>query len=451
MKLKYIFLLTIGGFLLYSCEPEIDEYSYSSGTADFSKYVSLGNSHTSGYADRALYKESQQSSYPAILANQFKKVGGGEFTQPLMPNDRGVGLTLTPAGPYFNGKLVVGFSTDCLGATSLAPVPADPNASQGELAADLAPIPGTYNNMGVPGAKSFHLLAPGYGTLNPYFGRFASSPATSVLGDAAAQQPTFFSLWIGTSDMLGFATGGGMGDTITGQGSFGFFMNSILQAITAGGAKGVIANIPDIASSPFFTTVPPNGYVLEQWQADTLNQFLEPLGFQYQAGPNYFIVEDANSPLGFRQMTDGEYLLLTVPQDSLKCKFWGGYDVNAPSALEMPQPIPSQYVLDAQEVAAITGAIDGYNQTIAMLADQYDLALVDINTFMADAAAGVAFDGETISTAFITGNAYSTDGLHMTPKGNAMVANLFIEAINKKFGSTIPMVSTTHYRANIIP
>ncbi|MDN3709464.1 hypothetical protein QW060_20920 [Myroides ceti] len=45
-----------------------------------------------------------------------------------------------------------------------------------------------YNNMGIPGAKSFHLLAAGYGNLqglatktaNPYFVRHATTPTTNV-------------------------------------------------------------------------------------------------------------------------------------------------------------------------------------------------------------------------------------------------------------------------------
>src|SRR5690606_18428309 len=81
-----------------SCEPEFenpvtDEGFYSSGTADFSKYVSVGNSLTAGYADGALYITGQQNSYPNIMAQQFEFVGGGDFTQPLM-NDNLGGLLL---------------------------------------------------------------------------------------------------------------------------------------------------------------------------------------------------------------------------------------------------------------------------------------------------------------------------------------------------------------------
>src|SRR5690606_35004874 len=76
-----------------------------------------------------------------------------------------------------------------------------------------------YNNMGVPDAKSFHLLAPGYGNLanvatgkaNPYFVRHATSPNTTILSDAMSLNPTFFTNWIGSNDVLAYALSGGVG------------------------------------------------------------------------------------------------------------------------------------------------------------------------------------------------------------------------------------------------
>src|SRR5690606_32518981 len=93
---KYSFaLLAIG---LVSCEPEFDnpvtdEGFYSSGTANFSKYVAVGNSLTAGYGSGALYITGQEDSYPNLMAQQFAFVGGGDFSQPLM-NDNIGGLLL---------------------------------------------------------------------------------------------------------------------------------------------------------------------------------------------------------------------------------------------------------------------------------------------------------------------------------------------------------------------
>ncbi|MEZ5082692.1 MAG: hypothetical protein R2750_04500 [Bacteroidales bacterium] len=192
MKNRYILLFALL-VTLYSCQPELDEFSPSGGSADFSTYVALGNSLTAGYADGSLYRSAQLNSYPSILAEQFKAIGGGNFEQPLMNGEYGIAP----------GKLKLGYPTDCLGNVSLGPVPdvgpLDPVASIGYAV----------NNLGVPGAKSAHLLFPGYAAFNPYFARFASSPTATVVGDALAQNPTFFTLWIGNNDALGCDFGWG--------------------------------------------------------------------------------------------------------------------------------------------------------------------------------------------------------------------------------------------------
>ena len=93
--MKNIIKLTLGlltiGFV--SCEAEFDnpvtdEGFYTTGDANMSNYVAVGNSLTAGYADGALYITGQQNSYPNIMAEQFTLAGGGEaFTQPLMDDN----------------------------------------------------------------------------------------------------------------------------------------------------------------------------------------------------------------------------------------------------------------------------------------------------------------------------------------------------------------------------
>ena len=183
----------------------------TAGSADFSKYVAVGNSLTAGYSDNALFKAGQENSYPNILAQQFAEVGGGEFRIPYLGDDNLGGLLfagniIQPTRLYFNG----------VGPVNVPGIP------QNEVTQKLT---GYFNNMGVPGAKVFHLVAPGYGNLagvptgqaNPYFARFSSSNSATVLGDAMAQAPTFFSLWIGANDVLSYATSGGSGQNQLGN------------------------------------------------------------------------------------------------------------------------------------------------------------------------------------------------------------------------------------------
>ena len=274
-KLKYIWILAAAlGFTACSDDDSSsDDISgplpeLTAGDANFSTYVSLGNSLTAGFADGALYRISQENSMPNILSGQFSLVGGGNFNQPLT-NDNTGGLLINGSQlPGFGPRLVF----DGSGPTSITNL--NPMA-QTTTDIVLNNPTGPFNNMGVPGAKSFHLLAPGYGdlnglfatppTANPYFVRMASSPTTSVIADAMAQTPTFFSLWIGNNDVLGYALSGGESDTmaenydpITDQATFDFAYNTLVTTLTSGGSQGVVANIPDVTSIPHFTTVPYN-------------------------------------------------------------------------------------------------------------------------------------------------------------------------------------------------
>ncbi len=218
------------------------------------------------------------------MANQFKAVGGGVFNQPLM-NDNLGGLVFDgDANPDFGNRLVLDAET-----SSPEPITGTPTNE-----VFSSPLIGTnFNNMGVTGAKSFHLGAQGYGsagglgngTANPYFIRFASSATTTIITDAASQAPTFFTLWIGNNDILSYATGGGTGTDQTGffdpalYGSsditdpnvFASTYTGLVGALTANpAAKGVLINIPDVSTIPYFTTVPHNPVPLDQATVDAL-------------------------------------------------------------------------------------------------------------------------------------------------------------------------------------
>lgn len=444
MKIRNILLL-FALVSVFACKPELDDFTTTNGEADFTKYVAIGNSLTAGYADGDLYKSGQENSYPSMLAYQFEAAGGGEFKQPLMLDEFGFGKRLL------------------LDASRPGPVPAGGTPDPGNFAsiADQGP----FNNMGVPGAKSFHLITPGYAALNPYFGRFASSPTTSVIADASAQDATFFSCWIGANDVLTYAIAGGAADSITDINTFSYSVDLILDYMTANGAKGVVANIPDITSIPYFTfmntQLPYVGLVLDAEQAATLNfayasfeQYLNSLGvtwsygFNFVEGPNAFVVEDETIPLpapfNVRQMTAGELFLLTLPTDSLINHGMGS--VNQAGAQPVPYGIPDKYFISLAEKTEIQEAVAAYNNVLAGLANSYGLAFADMHAKLAEAAStGIEWDGILFTADFITGNSFSLDGVHMTGQGYALATNFFIDAINAKYNSQIKYVGPNRY------
>lgn len=489
----------------FSCktdfETDVSEVQVTSGTADFSKFVAVGNSLTSGYRDNALYIDGQNESFPSMMAKQFALAGGGAFKQPLMADNLG-GIPSVA----FGNKLILSVNA----AGGLAPVPAP-----GTGATTLANIyaQGPYQNMGVPGAKSFHLLAPGYGNAanlaaglaNPYFVRFASSPTATVIGDAVAQNPTFFSLWIGNNDVLGYATTGG-DDTnpLTPTATFTGAYDALITNLTANGAKGVVANIPNVTSIPFFTRVPykplePASFnTAAAGSASNQNQNIDALNTSLygplqqalaafgagnripnlisKTGASSVIIKDESLPnlsaqltaaltpsLGAptaaafgaiygqaRQTTDKDLILLSTSS------VIGSTVAAAPASINkygISYPLEDKHILrgafgtDAGEIKLVLDATTAFNNFIKTKATAKGLAFVDANAKMIELSqkSGIQYNGVKYTATFVTGGTFSLDGVHLTGRGYGLIANEFMKQINATYGSTLPMVNINNY------
>jgi lysophospholipase L1-like esterase len=437
MKYTYLKLLAAAS-VFTACKPNIEGIAPSRGGADFTSYTAIGNSLTAGYADGTLYRSGQINSYPNMLAGQFSLVGGGAFKQPLLPGEAG----------WPSPKRVLGISTGCDGVTGLGPVlysgPSDTATSLDNISAQ-----GPFNNLGVPGIRAIDYTVAGYafGALAlggvGYAYRMYPNPMTDRPIDIAAKSNhTFFTMWLGNNDVLGYATAGGEGIVggtrtidISPTTAFQASYKAVVDVMTAKGQKGVLINLPDVASTPFFTTIPVNGLLLaRQGQADSLNQAYAPLGIKFNVGPNYFIVQDETVPGGRRQLKNGEYLLLTLPQDSIKCGGWGSR-----------VPIPRRFVLDAREATNVMTATQSFNSFIQQLATTKGLAYVDMNSYLKTLQSGIRYNGVTYGPTFVTGGAFSLDGIHLTPRGYALAANQILAAINLKYGATLPQLDVNKY------
>ncbi len=497
-NIKFLAILAIG---LVACEPEfdnpIDESGiYTSGEADFSKYIALGNSLTAGFADGALYITGQENSFPNILSQQFAFAGGGEFTQPLMADNAG-GLLLN-GSPVLNldgsnrfpNRRVLVFDE---GGNPVGPAIYTGAPPITEISANLG---SSFNNMGVPGAKSFHLAAPNYGNVagvepglsNPYYARFASSATSTIIGDAVAQDPTFFTLWIGNNDILSYATSGGVGvdhnvtgeqdpekygsNDITNNTTFAGVYSQLLGALTVNGAKGVVLNLPNVTSLPFFTTVPYNAIPLDAQTAavvnsnyDLYNNGLQGLvlagllsseeasrrTIKFSAGQNAPVILDEDltdltgfnaALLNYRQATASDLLVLTSSSVLGTLA-----DPNNPaSVIGVGVALEDKWVLTPEEQAAVETARTSFNTTIAGLATANNLALYDVASDLAQAAnGGIPYDGGIITSEFVRGGGFSLDGVHPTPRAHALVTNGILRAVEATYGANLPSVNPGDY------
>jgi hypothetical protein len=279
----------------------------------------------------------------------------------------------------------------------------------------------------------------------PYASRFFVNPATDrPLDMVKRSNPTFFTAWIGNNDVLLYALAGGAGSPIkiSPTPAFSVAVDSVVNALTAYGAEGALINIPDVTAIPYFTTVPYNGLVLSrQGQVDSLNFFYAGSGITFKLGQNPFVVQDLSVPLiQKRALKPGEFVTLTVPQDSLKCAGWGSL-----------KPIPASYVLDAGEISAVRNATAAFNGIIQQAAASHGLAYVDMNSYLKTLNAGIVFNGVTMNTVFVRGGAFSLDGVHLTPRGYALAANEIIRSINAHYGASVPMADVNNYNGVLFP
>jgi hypothetical protein len=56
-----------------------------------------------------------------------------------------------------------------------------------------------------------------------------------------------------------------------------------------------------------------------------------------------------------------------------------------------------------------------------------------------------------MSAKFVSGGAYSLDGLQLNPKGNGMLANEYIKAINTTYHARIPQLNAVELNGAIFP
>jgi lysophospholipase L1-like esterase len=508
MKNKFIYIAIIAaGFA--SCEPEFENEvgaNYSTGEADFTSYVAVGNSLTAGYMDGTVSRVGQTYSFPNLLAQQFALVGGGAFTQPSFAEDVNNlgGITGVPG---FNRRLV-------LDATQV-----NPNGTVGAVeqisgvtTVTLTPQATAYNNMGVPGAKSFHLLIPGYGSLNPYFARHARTPNATVLADAMSKAPTFFTNWIGANDVLAYATTGGIGtdrtgnpniaaygmNDITDPTAFAFHYNLIINGgthpvfgavtgLTQNGAKGVVATIPSVTSIPFFTTVPFNALPAEATSSNTaalqLYGFLAqvtggrimPLSTAAGTKNPVLIVDETLQDIGgtisniasgiptlapfasalgqlygqARQATANDLILLTASGKIGQPNPAGTAPFNVNG---VTFPLQDGDVLIPSEKTAIANATAAYNASIRSIAATKNLAVADMNAIMNQLVTGLRIEtGQVYTANYFSGSAteglvlFSLDGVHPNARGYAVITNEIIKVINAHYKSNLPLHNPSYF------
>ncbi|MFT6244812.1 MAG: hypothetical protein ACJA0U_001661 [Salibacteraceae bacterium] len=437
---RYIVFLAVV-IIASSCKPKTIAVPAVLGDVDATSTVAIGGNSFAGYSDDALHPEGQEYSIPSIVLDRME--GSNQFNPFTLPY-----LSSSSNGINLNGdsKLILGYKTDCNNETSLSPIRKAVSGNLNDLNNWVYGTEGPFYNLSIPNLKlqdlnnvGFGNPANGIGNYNPWFSRIARDQAnSSILSDALALDPTFLFLSIGQDDVTDFAKSGATGPAL--PSSIDFFNDLQEVATTFPNTQGVISIIPNVLLTPYFNTIPYNGLFLEADQAVTINNVFNPIGLFFNVGDNGFLIEDLSEPFGVRKMVEGELVLLSIPLDSVKCSGMGSI-----------VPIPDRYILTLDEITALNQTLFQYNNEISSYAATYNYALADVAATYISLEAGVIYNGVSTSTEFVSGGAFSMDGLNLNPIGNALLANQYIKAINDKYNARIPLAPVTNYPGVYFP
>ena len=392
----------------------IEQPEFNSGTADFTRLVAIGNSLTMGIQNGGLVETRQAGCYAAQVARQMGKTvltSGVATNQPeefVMP---GYGAPGTAGSLELLSLL----------PPTIAPI-------QGAGVPVNTTYPGVYNAMAVSGANASDVLSTVTSASNPLFDLVLRGQGT-MIQQTAALQPTFVLLWIGANDVLREVT---RGVPATEVAAFEADYRQIVTAITSLPTyTGMVAgNIPDVTTIPFTTTIPPFVVNPATQTPVLIDGHLVPL-----IGPS--------GPLTLPGPgTPGD--LVTLGASSLMAQGFG-----IPTALGgNGQPLPGVVILTPAELVHISQRVHDLNQVIDDVAAEFGYPVADVNALLIEAAGpGLEVGGFNYGRALVTGGLFSLDGIHPTDMGHALVANLFIEAINEAYGATLQPVDIARVAA----
>lgn len=442
---KSIAKLSVFIFLfIFACtlqEPKITKTTLSSNEKMlFSRYMALGDNFVSGYQNAALRVRDQKYSFPALIAKQGETP---DFQQPLIANP---GIGPETAGGF--GGLELKYLDNPNTPNTVNPDPKIYAAAYADypgfdinmvfVSEDVMLYPLPYSNLGVPGIIVEDVLI-GKTKLHsrshsPMLDVILRNPLPDPYGELSPFEqaklfvPSLITCWIGTYDVLGFARLASSSETPlsapTSKENFVEHYSALMDSLKKTGAALVVANVPDILDMPYFNLVP--GVVI-----DTLR--------------NAPLLVDGN-PVPLIGVNEGDKI---VTQAKFKMK--EGYGIPVGILNGNGEPLPENMVLDSDEIEQIQSSVTDYNNAIDSVCSARGIPVVDMYSYFKQMKDGVQTAGTTVTDAFISGGFYSLDGIHPSSLGNALIANEWLNVINKSFHVTIPAVDVVQLMNELQP
>ncbi|QEC75785.1 SGNH/GDSL hydrolase family protein [Mucilaginibacter ginsenosidivorax] len=411
----------------------------TTNTGFYSRYIAIGDSQTAGYTNDGLYNWGIYNSFPNIFAGSLEGSGLKTFNQPLfsIAQMNGTGF-MELKGTDANGQPLI------VRDTLKTAIRGSINISGSGTMQLLSKFTGDNDNFGVAGLKVADISNTQTGNTNRYFERLLplNAPAnnTSYVDFITSKPFGFFTLNLGTNDVFGYAAGGGVKPlALTDKTTFNTSYTLLVNKLTANGAKGVLTTIPDVSALPFFTATKLADILTK---AKVISPTFDKLYIEAKQS-----IDVGQDGYEVRAATSADLLLLSLNVSQI------GKQVSTTHGaqyygLSPYAPIENKWILDVNEKTIASDYITAYNTSIRTLASTKALALFDAYAFFNDVKKGTTVQGISVSSNYLTGGLFSLDGVHLSPRGNAILANMYVAVTNAKYGTTLKEAKLSDYSAN---
>lgn len=485
-----LFAILLSMLFVWSCSydfPEVpDQPERSLQDADLSNTVFIGGSLFSGVADGTLVQGTSSQSIPQIFLNSIQN--NEEATDFSASSDNQLGFNV-----YLNQNL-----TGTIGPYELVyPVEADTTFFQRSINGETfsyAEFNQSLRNYSFPRAQVLDFTQAARSE-NQFVNDYLGANPQSVVGQVAATQPSLFVLNMGYEDLLGYALNGAEGvsdqsdianhgyeDMLT-EAAFRTQLQSVVDDLLASNAnaKGALCNIPNFLDFPYFRQI---GHLITEY----INGNPSLLSQSRQAAAAFNdLIRD------FNQLNPGANdRRPEIRWSTFELSFWGVLvtDENLADVNFNGQVVPkarhaqrderifyplerfllnsrgmlytnalteSEY-LKVADVNLIQSRIDAYNQVIEDIVAQSNgrLGLVDLKAqfdvlyegfdpFLNNPADGIEIDGAPYLPVVGEFGIFSSDGINLNPRGNALIVNKIINDLNAAFNGNLADVNPNDF------
>ncbi len=476
--MRYLLLILIIN-LISGCTyniPETEEETDQFEGEEFAQFFVLGSGYSAGMMDGVITSERQNYAFPAIIGEKINSYYEAEiFNQAEINSNLGLN--------YFTNERRGHFELFYRNPGDEFPAR---RALNGEFPGDWSGDSGLIRNFSFPGLQISEKTIPSGEVDNLYLDRIQIPDRMSVLDYIIDKNPAVVLVVTGYEDLLPFVLNGATGTAnetaldsknseinATPVSKFTENIQVIVEQLqNQAEASIILATVPNPLRSPYFNTLRFNmemGRELSTAEIGQLNNFYENFNsqvFDYNYSDTVSVedrrpfidfdvnggaklkarviidpslptvkLDDGSELPKIRQMAENEYLSFRAEQTL--------YD----DAYGKTTPIRPEDVLTEADIEKVNEVLTGYNTAIRDLAASSAMIhLLDVERIISDVTEGrIEVGGVFYNSEFGRESIYSSDGLFLNPKGNALIARFLSEHLNQNFDVSLLPVNVNSY------